>query len=217
MLKKNKGFFIITSVITLLPILAGFLLWNRLPAQVPTHFRSDGSADGYSGKLVAVLGIYLFCFACHVLCAVLTAADPKGKNISQKIYRLILCICPVVSIYAAITIYGNALGHHWVEDTVWINGLMAVLLIVIGNYLPKCRQNYTIGIKLPWTLADEDNWNYTHRLAGKWMMLGGVLVLLAGLQSWVDPVEAAVIIIVVVVLVPSVASYLYYRRHSAYK
>ena len=22
---------------------------------------------------------------------------------------------------------------------------------------PKCRQNYTMGIKLPWTLADEDN------------------------------------------------------------
>ena len=43
--------------------------------------------------------------------------------------------------------------------------LMGALLIIIGNYLPKCRQNYTIGIKIPWTLADEDNWNRTHRPA----------------------------------------------------
>ena len=91
---------------------------------------------------------------------------------------------------------------------------MAVILIVVGNYLPKCRQNYTIGIKLPWTLADEENWDYTHRMAGKWWILGGVLTFLAGFQSWVDPVYVSLTIIVIVALIPAVASYLYFRKHS---
>lgn len=67
---------------------------------VATHFGTDGTPNGYSSKLVAVIGIYLFCLAVHVFCALVTSVDPKGKNISPKVYRLILCICPLVSIYA---------------------------------------------------------------------------------------------------------------------
>ena len=159
MLKANKKFFIVTCIITVLPILVGLLLWNQLPDRVATHFGTDGTPNGYSSKLVAVIGIYLFCLAVHVFCALVTSVDPKGKNISPKVYRLILCICPLVSIYAGATVYGNALDYKGVNSTVWINALMAVILIVVGNYLPKCRQNYTIGIKLPWTLAyAPDGW-----------------------------------------------------------
>ena len=213
MLRANKKFFIVTCIITLLPMLVGLLLWNQLPDQVATHFGADGTPNGYSGKLFAVTGIYLFCLVIHVICAFATSIDPKGQNISPKIYRLILCICPVISIYSAFCIYGNALGYKGANSTVWVNALMAVILIVIGNYLPKCRQNYTIGIKLPWTLADEDNWNYTHRMAGKWWIFGGVLTLLAGFQSWVDPINAGIAIIVIVALIPAVASYRYFRKH----
>ena len=170
--------------------------------------------NGYSSKLVAVIGIYLFCLAVHIFCALVTSVDPKGKNISPKVYRLILCICPLVSIYAGATVYGNALDYRGVNSTVWINALMAVILIVVGNYLPKCRQNYTIGIKLPWTLADEENWDYTHRMAGKWWIAGGVLSFMAAFQPWIDPVYVSLAIIMIVTLIPGVASYLYFRKHS---
>ena len=200
MLKANKKFFIVTCIITVLPILVGLLLWNQLPERVATHFGTDGTPNGYSSKLVAVIGIYLFCLAVHVFCALVTSVDPKGKNISPKVYRLILCICPLVSIYAGATVYGNALDYKGVNSTVWINALMAVIL--------------TIGIKLPWTLADEENWDYTHRMAGKWWILGGVLTFLAGFQSWVDPVYVSLTIIIIVALIPAVASYLHFRKHS---
>lgn len=213
MLRENKKFFIVTCIITLLPMLVGLLLWNQLPDRVATHFGTDGTPNGYSSKLVAVTGIYLFCLAVHVICAFVTTVDPKGKNISQKVYRLVLCICPLVSLYAGFCVYGNALGYKEINNAIWINAMLAVILIVVGNYLPKCRQNYTIGIKLPWTLADEDNWNYTHRLAGKWWILGGVLTFLAGFQSWVDPLYAGIVITMLAVLIPAVASYLYFRKH----
>ena len=213
MLKANKKFFIVTCIITVLPILVGLLLWNQLPERMATHFGTDGTPNGYSSKLVAVIGIYLFCLAVHVFCALVTSVDPKRKNISPKVYRLILCICPLVSLFAGFCVYGNALGYKGVNNAIPVNTLMAVILIVIGNYLPKCRQNYTIGIKLPWTLADEDNWNYTHRMAGKWWIAGGVLSFMAAFQPWIDPVYVSLAIIMIVTLIPGVASYLYFRKH----
>ena len=213
MLKANKKFFIVTCIITVLPILVGLLLWNQLPERMATHFGTDGTPNGYSSKLVAVIGIYLFCLAVHVFCALVTSVDPKRKNISPKVYRLILCICPLVSLFAGFCVYGNTLGYKGVNNAIPVNTLMAVILIVIGNYLPKCRQNYTIGIKLPWTLADEDNWNYTHRMAGKWWIAGGVLSFMAAFQPWIDPVYVSLAIIMIVTLIPGVASYLYFRKH----
>lgn len=55
---------------------------------------------------------------------------------------------------------GNELGCRW-----------------IGNYLPKCRQNYTIGIRVKWAVENEENWNATHRFAGKVWAVGGVLMM----------------------------------------
>lgn len=212
MIKKNKGFFIVTCIITILPMIAGFLLWNRLPDQVPTHFGMSNAPDGYSSKCFAVVGIYLFVLAMHILCAVVTGMDPKKSNISQKIYRLVLCICPLVSVWSGALIYSYALGYHLFSVDFWGTLLMGVMFIVIGNYLPKCRQNYTIGIKLPWTLNDAENWDYTHRLAGKLWMIGGVLTILAGFQRVVDPIILALVIVVVMTLIPGVASYMHYKK-----
>lgn len=93
MLKKNKKFFIASCIVILLPMFAGFLLWDQLPAQVATHFGRNGEADRYSSKLFAVAGIYLFLLAVHILCSVITEFDPKKRNVGSKIYHLILCIC----------------------------------------------------------------------------------------------------------------------------
>ena len=111
-------------------------------------------------------------------------------------------------------IYGNALGYKDVINlNLWTNVLLGIVLIVVGNYLPKCRQNYMIGIKLPWTLDNEENWDYTHRMAGKWWIIGGVLRILLGFQKFVDPIGAAVGIILIVTLIPAIASYIYYKKH----
>lgn len=50
--------------------------------------------------------------------------------------------------------------------------------------MSKIRQNYTVGIRLPWTLSSEDNWDKTHRLAGKLWIVGGVLVLFNVFLKW---------------------------------
>ena len=80
MLKKNKKFFIASCIVILLPMFAGFLLWDQLPAQVATHFGRNGEADRYSSKLFAVAGIYLFVLAVHIL----WLSELKGGNHDVK-------------------------------------------------------------------------------------------------------------------------------------
>ena len=85
---------------------------------------------------------------------------------------------------------------------------------MVGNYLPKCRQNYTVGIKIPWTLHDEENWNHTHRMAGYLWIFGGLLMIANIFLKW-DWLVFAVVMVAVVV--PTIYSYLYYRKHGNVK
>ena len=87
--------------------------------------------------------------------------------------------------------------------------LVGVVMIIIGNYLPKCKQNYTMGIKLPWTLDDEDNWNRTHRLGGWIYVLCGIIFMVGGLLGIGWPVF---VIFFVLAMVPMVYSFLLYKK-----
>lgn len=210
MLKKYKWTMLITSVITLLPILAGLILWDRLPEQIATHFDTNGIADGWSGRGTAVIGLPLLLLAVQWLCMLGTAADPKRQNISDKAMALVLWIIPVISILSNAAVYAYALEIPFNMMTV-VGIFIGIVFLVIGNYLPKSRQNYTMGIKIPWTLHDENNWNATHRFSGRLYMVLGLLVIalsICGLLDWMLP------ILIACVLVPVLYSYVYYVRHK---
>lgn len=210
MIRENKGTLILTSLIILCPILLGVYYWNSLPEQMATHFNFNNEVDGYSHKAIAVIGLPVFLLGMHWLCAVMTAHDPRKKNISKKVYQLMLWICPVISMLLAATLYPLNLGITL--DIGYIALLfMGGFFAILGNFLPKLRQNYTIGIKLPWTLASEENWNKTHRLAGYLWVVCGLIILfgtMAGLLSKVG----AVAIFMIMLLVPSVYSFVFHLK-----
>ncbi len=211
-LKENKKTLIITSILILLPIVVGLFLWNQLPDKIATHFDRNGVADGWSSKAFAVLGLPIFLLAVHLICSVATCADPKNQRINDKIFKLILWICPIVSWFGSLSTSGSSLGWNFNTANVGII-LVGIIFVIIGNYLPKCRQNYTVGIKLPWTLHDEENWNRTHRFAGKLWMIGGILFSVLAVtgygNTWILPAT-----MIVMVLVPMIYSFLYYLKHK---
>lgn len=90
MIKQHKKTLILTSVITLLPIFIGLLLWRQLPASVATHFGVDNQPDGYCSKVFAVFGLPVMMLFFHFICIVATNIDPKRKNISKR-YSMLLC------------------------------------------------------------------------------------------------------------------------------
>ena len=210
-IKKYKKTLILTAILTLLPMVIGFILWNKLPDQVATHFGSNGEPDGWSSKAVAVVGLPALLTAVHLACFFITFADPKKQRIDPKLFKLILWLCPMISWFGCGSTYAYALNME-LNTTNIAMVFLGVLFIVIGNYLPKARQNYTVGIKLPWTLDDEENWNRTHRLAGKlWMVCGFLFVIVSffGLgTSWIAMLLAAIMI-----LVPTGYSFLYYLKN----
>lgn len=212
MLKENKMTLIISSIVAILPTLIGVYYWNRLPDVMATHFGVDNQANGFSSKFVAVFGIPLLCLLTLWIGAVLTANDPRKQNISPKMYSLGLWIAPIVSLIAAATIYPVNLGYA--IDISFIGGLtFGMLLIIIGNYLPKVRQNYTIGINLPWTLANVENWNRTHRFAGYLWVICGILIVILSLLSALPP-SLMIALIVMMVLLPFGYSFWLHARNS---
>ena len=211
-IKKYKKTLILTAILTLLPMVIGFILWDKLPDQIATHFGSNGKPDGWSSKAVAVVGLPALLTAIHLACFFITFTDPKKQRIDPKLFKLILCLCPVISWFGFGTTYAHALDMELNVSNIAMV-LVGLLFIVIGNYLPKARQNYTVGIKLPWTLDDEENWNRTHRLAGKlWIVCGLLFVIVSffGLgTSWIAMMLAAIMI-----LVPTGYSFLYYLKNQ---
>jgi uncharacterized membrane protein len=207
-IRKNLKLMLITSLVTLLPLLVGLCLWNRLPDQLPFHWNAAGEVDGWAGKPMAVIGAPLLMLALHWLCILITAADPKNKNHSGKMQRLILWIIPLLSV----VIFGMIFSTAWNKDLHVASIapiLIGVLFVILGNYLPKCKQSYTIGIKLPWTLHSEANWNKTHRLAGFLWVLGGFAMMIAG---FFGGLWAILPIALGMTLIPTGYSYLLYRK-----
>lgn len=207
MIQRHKWQVLITSLVVLLPALVGLLLWNRLPDPMATHFNAEGVADGWSSKTFTVLALPAFCLAIHWLCLLLPAAGPKSENIRGKAFQLMIWLCPGISIFSGIMTLGYGLNQE-LNIGVIAPAVSGLLFLIVGNYLPKCRQNYYLGFKLPWTLNSEENWNHTHRVAGKVMMLSGLLIL--G-NIFLGAAWAYIVIIGLMVLIPSVYSYWYYR------
>lgn len=208
MIKKNLKTMIITSIIILSPIVAGLFLWDKLPAEMATHFGENGEPNGWSSKEFAVVGMPLFLLAVHWFCAAFTGVDPKKENISNKVMTLVLWICPLVAIFGCGSMYIYELNNS-INTTIIGMMLVGCMFLVVGNYMPKMKQSYTLGIKLPWTLNSEENWNRTHRFAGGLWMAVGVLVLIGGFaeQFWV-----VFVAILVAALVPTVYSYVLYKK-----
>ena len=211
MIKNKKLILIITSIVILLPIVFGLIKWNELSDTFATHWGTDGNADGYSGKAFAVFGLPLILLAFHWLCIFITEKDNRGNRQNKNLMNIVIWIIPVLSLLVNGVIYMAALGKE-IEPTGSILLLMGILFILIGNYMPKCRQNFTLGIKISWTLANEENWNATHRVAGKLWVVGGIIILFGILL----PFEAAMIVmlgvLLVMVLVPVIYSGLYYKK-----
>ena len=206
MMKKiNLKLLFLTSILTLLPILIGVILWQDLPASLPSHFGLDGQADGFSSKLEVVFLIPLVMLGLHFFAVVVTSLDPKASHVSPKMKTLVYWLVPFISGLVQLSIYGAALGI--IANSTRIGLVMVgIVFLVVGNYLPKTKQNYTVGIRLPWTLDNEENWNKTHRLAGRLWVLGGLIILVNGFLSWaVFYVFFGVLL--VMVLVPIFYSY----------
>lgn len=204
-MKMNKKLLIVTSIVILLPILWGLIIWSQLPNQIPIHFNVAGQANNFQSKPLAVFGLPLFLLLVHLFVIFMTARDPKNRTMNEKMGKVIYWLTPIVSLSVFYLIYSKALGST-TNPSIVVSALLGLIFVIMGNYMPKLKVNHTVGIRLPWTIQSEDNWHKTHRLAGKLWVIGGLILLLeAGIQFAVPYVMG--IVILTIVLIPILYSY----------
>ncbi len=207
MIKKHMKTIIITSVITLIPMIIGLILWNKLPDMIPTHFGINNEPDSYSSKAFTVVGMPLMMLGFHIICIFATKLDPKMNNLNDKVFTLVLYIIPAVSLLMSAMIYPAALGKEMRVGLI-VTLFLGLLFTATGNYLPKCKPSYTVGIKLPWTLEDSENWNKTHALAGKLWFVCGLLIIAT---AFLENPFIFFGITIIMIIVPTVYSYMIFK------
>lgn len=207
-MKPYRSKLILTSLVLLLPLFGGLLLWDQLPDIIATHFNADNVPDGWSSKAFTVFAIPLFLLAVHLVCLFATLHDPKKWNIGRKLLSILFWMIPAVSCIVLFIIYGNALGLH-LNPGLIVNLMMGAVFLVIGNYLSKTHQNYTVGIKLPWTLNSTENWNRTHRLASNCFMAGGLAFLI---NAYLLSISLLLVVCQLCVLIPTIYSFFLYKK-----
>ena len=164
------------------------IYWNDLPARVPTHWDFRGQIDGWGAKRPGIFIIPLTALGVTVLLRILPWFDPKLRRTSGEEGRM-PAILPIVRIACSVlldTIFfvqiATSLGLNVPGGRIIITGVL-VFFIVLGNYLGNVRPNYFVGIRTPWTLENPETWRATHRLGGRLMFFGALILLVAPIFS----------------------------------
>lgn len=208
-MKQQKWKYVLSSMMIAVPVLIFWILMN-------TQAEEMKLLGGLStGHLMAFTGIQtVLLLAVHLLCMFFTMKDKGNQNQSKKALGLVFWIVPIVSLFAT-GICMKAVFDLPYEPTFFVFVLLGILFMLIGNYLPKCRRNFTLGIKVKWALCNDENWNATHRFGGKVWMLGGLLLLVLAFIPEQVFIVTFLPMILMIVLVPILYSYVYYRKQKA--
>lgn len=153
--------------------------------------------------------------AAHWICVLLVFADRRNREgQSKKAVGLLFWLMPVTSLLLAAIRMAVQQGEAGIKITYLITCFaFGLLFLAVGNYMPKIRQNRTMGVRVKWTLASEANWNATHRFAGKVWVAAGLLCMISALLSLEMMLVVFIASIVLAAVVPCVYSYRYYKQH----
>lgn len=217
---KNKLAWLEPALV-MAPFIALVVFWNQIPERVPIHWNIRGEIDGWSPKTTGMLLLPLVAVGTVMFCRVVSSLDPKLRKTLQKTDRMnkILPILGVAfaaffnAIFAVQLIV--ALGYKIAAPRV-ITWCILIFFAILGNYLPNLRANYLIGIRTPWTLQNSATWRATHRLCGRLMFFGSLLLLV--LEFLVNAsvfVLLFVIFMFLLVLWSFFYSWHHYRSHEA--
>ena len=185
---------LIVSAITL-ALMAIISIWAgaQLPADnIPVHWNADGVSDRFSDRQEAQLFLWIMpgsALLGMLLFALLPQVEPMRENLykSRKAYNAVwiatmVLLLSIHSGLAYMMIVGSGEDMRANEFVRLVIAGSGILFIILGNYLPKTRQNWFLGVRTPWTLSSEFTWEKTHRLAGSLFLIGGFVCLISAIM-----------------------------------
>jgi len=215
----NKALRRIIWLIIPIPALYLALLWKKIPGTVPLHFDLQGNIDRYGTKqelLYLIIGLTILTTVVYLLVTNIYKIDPKkyAAQNKERMHRIAFYVAAYLSAVFVMLIYSIVHNNPGlIMKFVFI--AMGLLLALLGNNMHNIKPNYFAGIRLPWTLENEENWRKTHQFAGRLWFFGGlifaVLVFLLN-NKWSGYIGAA--LLSVLVIIPVIYSYNLYRYQS---
>lgn len=209
-MKKNsiRQTELISLLLILFPILTGAFLYNRLPQKMATHFGMTDMPNAFSNKLWVIIGLPFLGIMLQVMVFLILRNQKETKNLDFKIVNITLWLVPVITNIVNLSLYAYALGHK-VKGSFVLSAFLGLFFIIFGNYLPKVSPNHVVGIKLPWTLNNTENWRKTHRFAGWIFFISGIVLLLT---SYWEMYWSVISVTIIVILLPTCYSYLLSKK-----
>lgn len=194
-------------------LIYGFYVYPTLPDKVPSHWNLDGEIDDWSSPIWGAFGIPLMNLGLYLLFFIMPKIDPNKERYVQftgayNAFRYVFHLF-MMGLYVTVILAAN---NQPVKVDQLVPMGVAVLLVVMGNYMGKVRKNYFFGIKTPWTLASEEVWQKTHRMTGPLWVIGGIVGFVGALFGGKAGHFLFFGMIVVIALVPMIYSYLVFRK-----
>lgn len=191
------------------------VVFRRLPPEIPTHWNLAGEVDGWSGRFpgaffapAAATGVWLLMrFQAHV--------DPRRGDVERSTPTRRLLAEILVGFMAVVEVLTLGIALGWPLDmgeAMW--PLLGLLFVALGNYLPRVRPNWFLGVRTPWTLASDAVWRDTHRLAGRAFVAAGLLTAAAMFLPVAARPFAGMAALLLAAGVPLVYSFLRWRREG---
>ncbi len=189
--------------------IGGIVAYPYLPDMVPSHWNIYGQVDNYSSKHWGAFGIPILSASIYLLMVIIPRIDPRKENYPrfQKAYKLLKLSFVLFLFFLHAVVLLNAVGYQ-VSVERFVSVAVGLLIVVIGNVMGQFKHNYFVGIKVPWTLANEDVWKKTHRLAGKIWVVAGLAIVVAGM--FFNGVTAFIVLIIslaIATLIPAIYAY----------
>jgi uncharacterized membrane protein len=220
-MKKSTPNLFFALVMLAIPFGYAAYIYPGLPATIPTHFNINGEANDWGDKSYIFLGPAIMAgagLATFFLLSNIKNLDPKRfKSEDDGMFKkMALFMVGFLSILGIIITY-SATGNS-LSITKLLLPFLGIVFSIMGWYMPKLHQNYFAGFKLPWTLENVDNWEETHKVAGKVWLYGGLLQTVGTIAL---PSKAAFIVfmsaIVIMVAIPTIFSYRMFKNGNQIK
>lgn len=175
-----------SEALSLILIVAMFAIaaavWPTAPDRIPVHWGPDGQPDRYGGKVEGLFSIPLMAAGMYLLLIILPRVDPRREHYARfaGAYGIIrtTIVALLAAVYLLIVLWARG---RPLDVSLAVPVLVGMLFMVLGNYMPKFRSNWFVGIRTPWTLSSEETWAKTHRLGGRVFVVMGTLLVAVGI------------------------------------
>lgn len=216
-MKRFSRIQIFAWILAVIPLVMIAAVYGRLPAEIPTNWGFNGVVLYGSKSTLWMMGGLSVLFA--VLFPLIPYIDPRRKNYDKFMpsYDLFQVIMMLFMIAMCGIIIVESFWPGTVSVGTAVTAICSVLFIILGNMLPKFRQNYFGGLRNPWTLDSETVWIRTHRLAGRMLFGAGILGFLSCLMPEKPRMIFFFTVLMVALLIPNVMSYIWYREEQKNK